>query len=290
MIQFKKQVFGGLIMKKYIYGFLFLFVVAAVLINLNADKIIFYPEAEHWPITLPFEEVSFDTTDGERVSAIYLPPADYMDTILFFHGNAGNVTYFEDWAEVYAKYGFGILIFDYRGFGKSPGKISERKIYDDSSAAAEYLMKEKHTPPSNIVLFGYSFGNAPAIKTAVKFKDTPFKALILQSPFTNTPQMGAALLGGGYNPSSGLQKTVIGALHVFLFDKKYDNLSRIKKVTIPMLIGYNRQDNVIPWEMSHVLADAAPEGTKQFLSSTGKHTGFTWFEKEAVDFINSLPN
>jgi fermentation-respiration switch protein FrsA (DUF1100 family) len=208
-----------------------------------------------------------------------------MDTILFFHGNAGNATYFEDFAEIYRKYGYGILIFDYRGFGHSEGKITQSNIYADGVAAVNYLIKERKTAPNNIILWGYSFGCAPAINVAAAMANMPFKALVLQSPFTNIPQMAAALIGRAYAPDSPLQKTIIGALHVILFNKSYDNFARIGGVKTPMLIGYSEQDSLIPWRMSAALATAAPQETKSWLSPFGKHTDFAWFEKEAAAFI-----
>ena len=274
-------------MKKLFYTLIFFTAAASIALNLTAEKLIFYPKKDYWRHSLPFEEVSFPAAGGAILHGLYLPPADYMDTILFFHGNAGNATYFEDFAEVYRKYGYGILIFDYRGFGRSEGKITRANIYADGIAAANYLIKERKTAPANIILWGYSFGCAPAINAAAQMADIPFKALILQSPFTNIPHMTAALAGGGYAPDSLLQKTIIGALHVILFNKSYDNLARIAAVKTPMLIGYGEQDSLIPWQMSAALAASAPAGTKSYLSPFGKHGDFAWFEKEAMAFIVS---
>jgi len=276
-------------MKKYLYAFLFFVVVFSTLVNLTANGIIFHPEEHAWPTVLPFESVSFNSADGTPVHALYLAPADYMDTILFFPGNAGNSSYFEDFAQVYAKYGYGVLIPDYRGFGKTPGKTTERGIYEDAVAAVNFLTKDKKTDPSRLVLWGYSFGGAPAVEAALRFSDVPLKALILQSPFTNIPQTAAMIMAGNYNPLSGFQKTIIGIAHVVLFDKRYDNLAKIGRVRIPIFIAYTQQDTLILWEMSQALADAAPQGSKRFLSPTGKHTDFAWPEAQARAFLNSLP-
>jgi fermentation-respiration switch protein FrsA (DUF1100 family) len=259
------------------------------LLNLFANKIIFHPRAQYAPHRLAVEEITFKTKSGADIHGVYVAPAQYMDTILLFHGNAVNITYYEDFAEVYSKRGYGILIFDYRGFGKSEGKITAGNIYEDSIAAVEYLLKEKKTAPSNIILWGHSFGNAPAIETALRLKDYSFKALVLQSPFTNIPQMAGALLGGAYKPDSTLQTIIIGALYAVLFDKRYDNLAKIKKVKLPLFIAYTKQDMIIPWQMSEALANAAPEGSLKFLSPLGKHENFDWLEKEAIDFLSKSP-
>jgi len=259
------------------------------MINLIADSIIFHPEDHHGHHLLPsFEEITFTTDDGATIHGIYIPPADFMDTILFFHGNAGNITYFEGFAEAYSRHGYGFLLFDYRGFGRSEGKISERNIYADSRAAAQYLIKEKKTAPANIILMGYSLGCAAAVRTALDFNDAGFKAVILQSPFTNISQLGAALIAGRYDPSSTLQKIIIGILHVALFNKRFDNLAVIGGVKPPVLIGYSKQDMLIPWQMSEALADAAPQGTQKYMSPYGHHADHAWLVKPVLDFINSL--
>ena len=273
-------------MKNFFYTLAFGAVAVCALINLTANKFIFNPKAEHEQHLRDFEEITFQTDDGATIHGLYLPPADFMDTILFFHGNAGNVTYFEEFADTYARHGYGFLLFDYRGFGRSEGQISERNIYADSRAAAQYLIRDKKTAPGNIILFGYSIGCAPAIQTAIDLKEADFRAVILQSPFTNIPQMGAALVAGGYNPSSTVQRVIIGVLYVALFDKRYDNLAKIHRVKPPVLIGYSKQDSLIPWLMSEALADAAPEGTQRFLSPYGKHTDYLWFEKAVINFLN----
>lgn len=275
-------------MKKFFYALIFGAAAFCITLNLTANRFIFFPKAEYLEHQLPFEEITFTAADGAVIHGLYYPPADFMDTVLFFPGNAGNSSYFEEFGAAYTRHGYGFLIFDYRGFGRSEGTISETNIYADARAAVEYLIKERKTAPGNIILFGYSLGNAPAIKMAVEYKDAGFKALVLQSPFTNIPQMGAALLAGGYDPSATLQKAVIGVLYVALFNKRFDNLSRIGRVKLPMIIGYSKQDALIPWQMSAALAAAAPEGVQTFLSPYGHHTDYAWFEKPVVKFINSL--
>lgn len=262
-------------------------IVLGVLINLFGMRAICFPESKSWPLALPFEEVSFSSGGNASVSAIYLPAKEGKDTILFFHGNAGNVTYFEDFAEVYAPLGYGILIFDYRGFGKSYGKITEQNIYEDSAAAVNYLLKEKKLPAKKIILWGYSLGGAAAVQTAVDFNETPFKAVVLQSAFTNTPEMAAALITGGYKRNSLLFKALTLYFRLALYDKRFDNLSKIKEIKAPLLVAYNEQDTLVPWEMSEHLFKSARAGAHNFASPVGKHTGFAWLASGAQQFLGS---
>ena len=97
----------------------FILLFAAVIINWTANRFIFRPVRKEWPLRLPWEQATFNTQDGSPLHALYLPAKENKETLLFFHGKAGNVTYFEDFAKTYAKYGYGILLFDYRGYGKS---------------------------------------------------------------------------------------------------------------------------------------------------------------------------
>ena len=274
-------------MKKLFYTLLFITAAVCVIINLAANRLIFQPRADYQERLLSdAQEVVFPTAGGiAELHGLYVPPKEYMDTILFFHGNAGNVTYFEDFAAIYAKRGYGVLIFDYRGFGRSIGNITQANVYEDGLAAADYLIKQKKTAPNNIILWGYSFGGAPAINTAVVLNHLPFKALILQSVFTNTPQLAAAIAADGYEPGATLQKFIIGTLHIALFNKTYDNLAKINKVKTPVLIGVSRHDMLIPWQMGQALVAAAPEGAKVFVSPRGRHASFEWFEKEALAFL-----
>ena len=264
--------------------FILLFI--AVGINWTANRFIFRPVRKEWPLQLPWEQVFFRTQDGTPLHALYLPAKENKETLLFFHGKAGNVTYFEDFAKTYAKYGYGILLFDYRGYGKSKGRLTESHMYQDGAAALGYLLKKKMIPAQKIVVWGYSLGNGPAVQTAADFNILPLKAVILQSPFTNTAHMASYILLRRYRHGNWLQKWVSAVFSPLFFNKKFDNLAKIRRIKAPMLIAYSRQDVVIPWQMSCALADKAPRGTRRYFSPRGEHEQFRWLEKAAVNFLS----
>lgn len=276
-------------MRKYIsYALLVLTLFCCgALIDRFTDRLIFDPTRDELPLTLPFEDVTFAAKNGQKLHGIYLAAKAQADTILFFHGNSYNVTHFEDFAKIYAAQGYGVLVFDYRGYGKSEGKNTERRMYQDGQSALEWLLKDKRLPPQKIILWGFSLGNAVAVETA-KNNDLPFKAVILQSPFSNTPQMGYFLLTGGFDPQSNFQRLFARLVSPLLFNKRFDNLAKIKEIQPPLFIGYSQADKTIPWQMSRQLALAAPKHAGQYLSPVGAHTEFDWFAPAALEFLRGL--
>lgn len=273
-----------------LFWFLPLILLAALYFFLSnrADYFIFHPVRSFLPVTQPFELFFLPVPGGEKIHAAWLPPAPGKPVLLFFHGNGGNISHFEPFAQRYARRGFGVLLFDYRGFGKSEGKESERRAYEDGSAALKYLLHHKHIPPQDIVLWGYSLGNAVALETAVRFRQLPLKAVILQSPFTSAPAMGA-YRATRCKTDTKRRRAVCACLRLLLWNKQFDNTQKIGQITWPMLIGYSRQDEVIPWQMSLELTLSAPAHAKKFASQTGFHGEFGWFEEAAVSFLNDLP-
>ena len=265
----------------------FLLLIAAVLLNWAANRFIFRPVRKEWPLQLPWEQVTFRTQNGTPLQALYLPAKENKETLLFFHGKAGNVTYFEDFAKTYVKYGYGVLMFDYRGYGKSKGHLSEKNMYQDGAAALGYLLKERLLPAQKIVIWGYSLGNGPAVQAAVDFNILPLKAVILQSPFTNTPGMASFILLRRYRHGNWLQKWVSAVFKPIFFNKRFDNYAKIRQIKAPLLIAYSRQDKVIPWQMSCALADKAPRFSRRYFSPRGEHEQFRWLERAAVEFLNS---
>ena len=216
------------------------------------------------------EDVTLTTADGVRLRGWFIPAAPFRAsikdkklvtgplapqnlTILFCHGNAGNISNRVDKAAVLHKLGLSVLLFDYRGFGESEGSPSEQGTYLDADAAYRYLAETRKIPADRIVLHGESIGNGVAIETAVRH---PSRALIVESAFTSIVGMG---------------KSVLPWLPLDWFvTYRYDNLSKISKVGRPVLVMHSRDDEVIPYEMGRALFAAAAE-PKRFLELKGTH-------------------
>lgn len=251
-------------------------------------RIVFRPQKKRWPLKLPFENVSFPAPDGRMITGVYLPAKNNRPTLLFFHGRGGNVSHFEKFALAYAPKGYGILMFDYRGFGLSQGSPSQKTVFEDAQAAARYLMSVKKIRPQDIVLYGHSLGNAPALFTAQSLDKFPFKALVLQSPFLSAPAMAACLWTHTYEPNSLTYRFISAFAAPFLHLNRFDNTRTAAHIRrLPVLVCMSRADATIPWRMSARLADSVPHA-KRFLSSSGGHDEFAWAAQAADGFIKNL--
>lgn len=272
-------------MAKRLLRYFLLLVIAAAGINLLANTAMYHPSRQKLPFTLPFERIGLPAANGQIIDAVFLPAKPGKETILFSHGNAGNITYFETLPRLYSKYGYGVLMYDYRGFGQSKGRISQKHIYQDAATALDFLISEKGLTPQQIILWGHSLGNSPTIELAVKNNALPFRAVVLQSPFTNIPQMAYALIARGYRQDSLGEKLIAALLTPLLFNKLHNNIGKIADVKAPLLVGYTTGDELIPWQMSQALADQHPNAVK-FKSNEGSHNDFEWFENAAVAFLD----
>ena len=138
-------------------------------------------------IKLAFEKIALKTEDGLKISAWYIPADNARYTILFCHGNAGNMTHRLDSINILNELGLNCLIFDYRGYGDSQGKPTEEGTYRDAMAAWKWLTQDKRTKPDRIIIFGRSLGGSVAANLTTKVNP---KALVLESAFTSYEQIG----------------------------------------------------------------------------------------------------
>jgi uncharacterized protein len=215
------------------------------------DKFIFHPSAyvADYPHSagLAFEEVYFDTADNVRLNGWFVPHPQAQSTLVWFHGNAGNIGHrvanlklLHHWVKVH------VFIFDYRGYGKSQGRISEAGSYLDGAAAIDYLRRNKGIEPERMIFFGRSLG--AAIATEMTTRVTP-SGLILESPFTSIRDMARAIFP--LLPVGPILRT------------RYDIMERIRRIRAPLLVLHGDRDGTIPWEQGKRVFDAAPE-PKQF--------------------------
>lgn len=219
-----------------------------------AERFLYYPEKllvgdpSHWGLS--FDEVYFPTPDGQRLHG-WLIPGGRALTWLWLHGNAGNISHRLDKISlVHHRLGVNVFIFDYRGYGKSTGRPSERGTYHDAAAAYDYLQSHPSIEPGKIVAFGGSLGSAIAIDLAGKRK---LMALILESPFTSVPAMA---------------KRAFPQLPLRLVRIKYDSLSKIRHLRVPLLVIHGEADEVVPYPMGQELFAAANE-PKRFFAIPG---------------------
>ena len=203
---------------------------------------------------LPYEEVHFMTEDRVRLNGWWIPGTGSPITLLWFHGNAGNISHrLEIIKQRRDRLGANIFIFDYREYGRSEGTISEEGTYRDGEAAIRYLRGRGGLDPARIVFFGESLGSAVATEMAIRHGCA---ALILESPFLSVREM--ARVSFPFLPVGPLLRT------------RYDTFSKIGKVRAPILIVHAENDEIVPFRQGQRLFEAAPV-PKEFYAVKGAH-------------------
>ena len=239
-------------------------IVAAVLALLlfTADRtglieryFIYFPQktlgADPSHVGLAFEDVSFTTADGKALHGWFVPGRNEV-TWLWFHGNTGNISdRLVNLKLLHDELGVSVLLFDYRGYGRSEGRPTEKGTYRDADAALAYLRSRGDVSPDRIIYFGRSLGTAVAVDLAARH---PPYGLILESPFLSLRHM--ARLSYRFLPTWPL-----------LVDR-YDSQAKIAKVDAPLLVLHGDQDDTVPIEAGRRLFDAARE-PKQFYTVRG---------------------
>ena len=222
-------------------------------------------------IGLAFESVEILAEDGIMLHAWYLPAIEPRGTVLFFHGNAGNISHRLDSLRVFNQLGLSTLIFDYRGYGRSEGKVSEAGFYLDAEAAWRHLTVERGIPAAEIVLFGRSMGAAVAASVADGHRPG---ALIIESGFVSVPDMAADLYP--WLPARRLAR--IG----------FPTGDYLRSVTCPVLVVHSRDDEIIPFGHGQILFEMARE-PKQFLELRGGHNdGFLVSGRQYHDGLDAF--
>lgn len=202
---------------------------------------------------LDFEKVTFKTPDGLKLNAWYVPAPDAQLTLLFCHGNGGNMMHRLDSISIFHDLGLNCLIFDYRGYGRSEGRPSEEGTYLDANSAYQWLAGEKNLSPDNIIIFGRSLGASVAAQLAGRVKT---KALIMESGFTSYTDIGKKFYP--YMP--------VRWFAAF----NYNTIDYVRDVHCPVMIIHSRNDEIIPFEFSLQLYEAANE-PKEFVEIFGGH-------------------
>jgi len=206
---------------------------------------------------LAYQEVWFQAEDGVRLHG-WLIPGARPTTLLWCHGNAGNISHrLDNIREIHHRLGIGVFIFDYRGYGRSDGSPTEAGLYRDARAAREALVRSLGVPAEQIVYFGRSLGAAVALELALAH---PPPGLILETPFLSVQAMANRTL-----PGSG-----------FLFKTRFDSLAKIGRFRGALLVLHGDADEVVPYEHGRRLYEAASE-PKAFYTIAGAHHNDTYF-------------
>lgn len=223
-------------------------------------RTLYFPmkEIEIRPVDLgmPYEDVYFNTDDGARLNAWYIPSQNSKYVLLFFHGNAGNISHRLEKVMLLNQLGLSCFIVDYRGYGRSSGRPNETGLYKDGEASYDYLVGECKISPENIILYGESLGGAVAVEVASKKK---LRALITECTFSSTRDVSRA---------------VYPFLPTVFISSKFDSASKIKNIGVPKLIIHSQNDEIIPFEQSKKLYRLSPEPKRHLVLMGGHNTCF----------------
>lgn len=254
-------------------GYLLLLVWAYV----TQERMLYFPSHEVYSTPahagLEYKELTLKTTDGVEISAWHIPADNARGLLIFCHGNAGNISHRVDSIGIFHRLGLDVLIFDYRGYGRSGGSPDEEGTYLDAEAAWDYAVDELKVEPDRIILFGRSLGAAVAAELAVRKAGaggagtskgpSPPAGLILESSFTSVPDLGAR-----FYPFLPVR---------LLARYKYDTINKVKELSVPTLVIHSLEDEIAPYEHGRRIF-AAAAGPKEFLQISGGHNdGFYAF-------------
>jgi fermentation-respiration switch protein FrsA (DUF1100 family) len=200
-----------------------------------------------------YEEVNFKTNDGKLLNGWFVPVKNAKVTVLYCHGNAGNIYHRLHKVKFFYDMGVNFFIFDYRGYGKSSGNPSEKGLYKDAQAAYDYIASRRDVDKNKIVVYGKSLGGPVAADLCLHKQAS---ALILEGSFASV-----ALRAQQLYPFLPMK---------LLITQKYDAMAKAKDIHIPKLIAHARQDEVISFRHGEILFKSAAE-PKQFLPFDGGH-------------------
>ncbi len=243
-------------------------------------SMIFYPykalqaNPDDWG--MKFENITFSTDDNIQLHGWYIPREGATKTLLFFHGNAGNISHRGDSIYIFHKLGLNVFIFDYRGYGESQGKPNEQGLYLDARAAWGYLLQKKKLRTEDIILFGRSLGGSVATHLASEVSPS---ALILESCFSSARDTANILM------------PILSRLVIMRF--RFDNIEHIRGIRLPLMILHSPQDDIIPYRLGKKLFEQANE-PKTFYKMSGDHnTGFLQsqpgYGRALKNFLDTLP-
>ncbi len=220
------------------------------------NKSIFLPDKDNTiqPVSLnpQARDVYFKTEDGVILNGWFFANKKARSTLLFLHGNAGNISHRFEKVSWFYDLGLNIFIIDYRGYGKSEGVPSEQGVYKDAQAAFDYLLMRNDVHPRKIIGYGASLGGAVAVDLATKCE---LAALIIDSSFSSMQDM---------------VKTIYPFLPGFLLESKMDSFSKVKTLKIPKLFIHSAEDEIVPFDLGEKLFEAACP-PKEFLQISGSH-------------------
>jgi len=248
-------------MNKYFYIFLLLglttYLIVLAYIYLFQRNLLYHPSDNGYQedkISFDYKEIFIQNKEGIKLKA-WLHEKDLINkkTIIFFHGNAGNLRSRNYKLNELSKLDVNFLIVAYRGFSGNLGKPSEQGLYEDARSTLNWL-KIKGVKEKNLILYGESLGTAVAIETA---QNKDLAGIILESPFTSMVELAQK-----YYPVLPVK---------YLLKDKYETLKKLSNISSPLLVLHGRLDTIVPFTMGQKLFEQANEPKFEYFIDNDDH-------------------
>ena len=221
-------------------------------------------------IGMDYQDVSIETADGVTLHGWFIVGRS-SQVLLFFHGNAGNISHRLNSIRQFQNLGLSILIIDYRGYGQSGGRTTEKGISRDADAAWRYLTEDRAISGSNIVIFGRSLGASVASWLATQHQPL---ALIVESSFTSVPDIAAELYP--WLPARWLSRF------------SHATSEYVRDVRCPILVVHSRDDEIIPFHHGEAIFASAHE-PRTLLALRGTHNdAFLQDERTYIEGVRTF--
>ena len=256
---------------KYLYftvsSIIIAYIVVIIFVYFYQRNLLYHPSENNYQndtIQFNHQEIFIKVNDEIKLKSwIINKDLKNFKTLVFFHGNAGDLSNRIYKLNELDKLNINILLISWRGFSGNEGYPTEKNLYEDAEAAIKWLNKKK-VSNSQIILYGESLGTGVAVEIASK---NNFNSIILESPFTSIEN--SAKIYYPYLPVS------------FLLKDRYDSISKIKKINSPILIMHGRKDDIVPFFMGKKLFEKA---------NSPKDSYFTDMDDHMMEFNSQLLN
>lgn len=249
------------------------------LMYFQQKHMIFYPTSDFYQTPaqwgMDYQDVELRTTDHVRLHGWFIPHPEASHVLLFFHGNAGNISHRGHSIEIFHRLGLSVFIIDYRGYGKSEGSPDEKGLYRDAASAWRYLIDERGYKPDQILIFGRSLGGVVAAKLA---SEVEARGLILESTLSSAHDFARAVF------------TVLSRLVVLRYD--FNTTDYVQQVGYPVLVLHSPDDEIMPFHLGEKVYQAANQ-PKRFVRLRGDHNnGFVQsqpeYQQQLAEWLQTL--
>ena len=220
-------------------------------------------------------EVKLKTADGLELISWHRAAVAGHPTIVYFHGNGGNISYRAFRTHPYLDRGFGLLLVEYRGYGGNPGTPSESGLYEDGRAAMAFITAQG-VPADDVVLYGESLGGGVAVHIAAEQKraSKAVGALVLEAPLSSVTDVAAY-----HYPLVPVR---------WLLKDRFESVDKIGDVATPVFIVHGENDKIVPIRFGRALFEAAREPKENWWVPGGGHEDLHHFglPSAVLDFVS----